>query len=225
MNAAVLRHALAQVHRTIGLLAVGAGAFFYLVLLASSSFVNQLPEVPFFRTPPKALTAFLGGSIDFFHPSGWLANGMTHPVTLALLSSAALAVASGAVATEIERGTLDLVLSRPVGRTPFLVAKAVASVAAVASVEVGGFAGVLIARLSTPQVSGLPLARAALAFFDSFLLFAALAMVGVLVSARSSLRGAAIGTSVGLIVMWFFMNFIGLLFDEVSAIRYASPFH
>ncbi len=47
----------------------------------------------------------------------------------------------------------------------------------------------------------------------------------VLVSACSSLRGRAIGVTVGIVVAWFFLNFIALLIDTVSGLRYASPFH
>ncbi|HZD68239.1 MAG TPA: hypothetical protein VFA45_04730, partial [Actinomycetes bacterium] len=63
------------------------------------------------------------------------------------------------------------------------------------------------------------------AFAGSWLLFVGVAMVGMLVSARSSLRGRAIGVTVGIVVAWFFMNFIALLIDGISCLRYASPFH
>jgi ABC-2 type transport system permease protein len=225
MSTTVLRHTLRQVRRPLGVLALGAGAFFYLVLLASSSFTKQAPNIPFFQTPPKAMTAFLGGSADFFHAAGWLSTGMTHPVTLSLLTSSALLVAAGSVATEVERGTIDLVLARPVGRLAFLLAKALASVVAVTAAEAGGLAGVLIARQTISGVRALSAGSALRAFTGSWLLFVGVAMVGMLVSARSSLRGRAIGVTVGIVVAWFFMNFIALLIDGISGLRYASPFH
>ena len=225
MSMIVLRHTLRQVRRPLGVLALGAGAFFYLVLLASSSFTKQAPNLPFFQSPPKAMTAFLGGSADFFHAAGWLATGMTHPVTLSLLTSSALLVAAGSVATEVERGTIDLVLVRPVGRVPFLLAKALASVVAVTVAEAGGLVGVLIARQTIGGVRALSAGAVLRAFAGSWLLFVGVAMVGMLVSARSSLRGRAIGVTVGIVVAWFFMNFIALLIDGISGLRYASPFH
>jgi len=225
MSTTVLRHTLRQVRRPLGVLALGAGAFFYLVLLASSSFTEQAPNIPFFQTPPKAMTAFLGGPADFFHAAGWLSTGMTHPVTLALLTSSALLVAAGSVATEVERGTIDLVLTRPVGRLAFLLAKALASIVAVTAAEAGGLAGVLIARQTISGVRELSAGSALRAFTGSWLLFVGVAMLGMLVSARSSLRGRAIGVTVGIVVAWFFMNFIALLIDGISGLRYASPFH
>lgn len=225
MSGVVLRQTLRQVRRTIGVLAVGVGVFFYLILFASSSFTKDAPNVPFLQSPPKAMTAFLGGSADFFHPDGWLSLGMTHPVVLALLTSSALLVAAGSVATEVERGTIDLVLTRPVGRLRFLAAKAVASIVAVTAAEAGGLVAVLIARETIAQVAGLPLVSVVRAFGGSWLLFVGVAMLGVLVSAASSLRGRAIGITVGIVVAWFFLNFIALLIDGISPLRFASPFH
>ena len=225
MSTVVLRHTLRQVRRPLGVLALGAGAFFYLVLYASSSFLESAPSIPFFQTPPKALTAFLGGSANFFSAAGWLSTAMTHPVTLSLMTSAALLVAAGSVATEVERGTIDLVLTRPVGRLPFLFAKALASIVAVTAVEAGGLIGVLVARQTISGVHALSVASALRAFTGSWLVFVGVAMVGILVSARSSLRGRAIGITVGIVVAWFFMNFIALLIDGIRGLRFASPFH
>jgi len=225
MNSTVLRQTLRQVRRTLGVLTLGVGAFFYLVLLASSSFTKEAPNLPFFQSPPKAMTAFLGGSADFFHAEGWLSAGMTHPVMLSLLTSSALLVAAGSVATEVERGTIDLVLVRPVGRAPFLLAKALASILAVTAAEAGGLAGVLIARQTIGGVREVSVGSVLRAFTGSWLLFVGLALVGMLVSAQSSLRGRAIGITVGIVVAWFFMNFIALLIDGISGLRFASPFH
>src|SRR6266542_2691707 len=225
MSWVVLGRTLLQVRRTLGVLALGVGVFFYLVLLASSSFTKEAPNSSFFQSPPKALRAFLGGSADFFHAAGWLSTGMTHPVILSLLTSSALLVSAGSVATEVERGTIDLVLVRPVGRVPFLLAKAAASIVAVTAAEVGGLVGVLIARQTISGARELSIGSVVRAFAGSWLLFVGVAMVGLLVSARSSLRGRAIGITVGIVVAWFFMNFIALLIDGISGLRFASPFH
>lgn len=225
MSSTVLRQTLRQVRRTLCMLTLGVGAFFYLVLLASSTFTEGAANVPLFQSPPRAITAFLGGSADFFHADGWLSAGMTHPVILSLLTSSALLVAAGSVATEVERGTIDLVLARPVGRVPFLLAKALASIMAVTAAEAGGLAGVLIARQTVSGVGELPIGSVLHAFTGSWLLFVGVAMVGMLVSARSSLRGRAIGITVGIVVAWFFLNFIALLIDGIGGLRFASPFH
>lgn len=225
MSGRVFVHSLRLVSRTAAVLSIASGLFYYLVLFAFTSFIGGAENVPFFARPPKAMEAFLGGSADFFRPSGWLAVAMNHPITLALLTASAMVVAAGSVATEIERGTIDLVIARPVRRVPFLAGKAAAAIVTVTAAEVGGFAGVLVARLTVDRIGEIPLSEAAKAFAGSWVLFVALAMVGILASAHSSLRGRALGLSVGVVVAWYFMNFIALLIDGVSGMRYASPFH
>lgn len=227
MNLTVLRHALRQVRRTTAVLTLGAGAFFYLVLLSSSSFLDDQRAgfSEFLKDPPKAIGAFMGGSVDFFTPQGWLSAAVAHPITIALLTGAALVVAAGAVATEVERGTIDLVLVRPVGRRPFLLGKAGAALLNVTAVEIGGFLGVLLARATIGRVGELALGQIARVFLGSWILFAAFAMIALLVSTRTGLRGRAIGAAVGVVVGSFFLNFIALLIDGISGLRFASPFH
>jgi ABC-2 type transport system permease protein len=224
----VFRQSVGQVGRSLVFLTLGAAAFHYLVLLASSAFLPRevfegAPE--FFTQPPEVVEAFLGGAVDFLTPAGWVASAMTHPITLAIFTGAALSVAAGAVAAEVERGTVDLVLARPVGRIRFLLGKAAATVAAVTAVEAGAAAGVLVATLTVERVNELTAADLWRPFLGSWLLFVALGMVGLLISARSSLRSRAIGIAVAAIVVWYFVNFIALLIDEVAGARYASPFH
>ncbi len=221
----VLRHALRQSRRPLVVLPIAAGAFHYLVLLSSSSFLSSGEVAEVFSQPPKAIEAFLGGSADLLSPEGWLASAMVHPIVMALLVAAGLSVAAGAVATEIERGTIDLVMARPVGRARYLLGKAGAALVSVSAVEAGGLAGVLLARAFVERIDELSVSKILAGFALSWTLFAALAMVGLLVSAGSSLRARAIGVSVGLVVAWFFANFIALLIDGISGLRYASPFH
>jgi ABC-2 type transport system permease protein len=226
VNLVVFRQSLRQAGRTLAVLTAAAGLFYYLVLLSSSSFLSTTSQFGgFFANPPRAISAFLGGSADLLHPVGWLALGMTHPITLALLTAAAFNVGAGAVATEIERGTIDLVLSRPVGRARFLTAKAAAALVMVTAVEVGGLLGVLVARATVNGVGEVPLPGAVKAFGVSWVLFAAFAKLAVLASARSSLRGHALGFSVAIVVGTFFVNFAALLVDGLYGLRFASPFH
>jgi ABC-2 type transport system permease protein len=226
VNAVVFRQSLRQAVRTMAVLTGAAGLFYYLVLLSSSSFLKGASGFSgFFAHPPRAISAFLGGSVDLLHPAGWGAAGMTHPVTLALLTAAAFNIAAGSVATEIERGTIDLVLSRPVGRVPFLTAKAAAALVMVTSVEAGGLVGVLVAKATISRIGEVGLADTLRAFAVSWVMFAAFAMIAVLASARSSLRGHALGISVGVVVGTFFVNFVALLIDGLYGIRFVSPFH
>jgi ABC-2 type transport system permease protein len=217
---------LRQAARTIGALCVGTALFFYLVLYSSSSFVAQAgTTTPWLRDPPRFVRALLGGSTGFFDASGWLASGMTHPITLALFTAAALTIAVAGVAGEIERGTIDFVLTRPIPRRSYLTSVAAASLVVVTAVQLSGLATTLLARYVVDGVDQLAVGDVARVFAGSWLLFAAVSLVAVLISATVSLRGRALALSSGFVLISYFANFTALLVDKLYGLRLASVFH
>lgn len=226
MNAVAFRHALFRSLRTAAILAAATGLFYWVILLSSSSFFGAADELPpFLRQPPRIMQAFLGGSADFISPVGWMSTGTIHPVVLALTTIGGFMVVVRSGATELERGTLDLVLTRPVGRVPYIVARAFAALLLLTLVELGGFVGAMIARATVNGVDEIPLGDIVLIFVGHWLLFAAFTMIALLIFARASLRSRAMGLSIGVVVGMFFLNFLSLLFDVTTWLGYLSPFH
>lgn len=226
MNGPAFRLALRHSARSIVLISVGLGLFYWVTLLSSSAFLSpdqQLP--PFLTEPPRVMRAFLGGSANFISPTAWLASGMLHPIVLSLTSIAGFIVVTGTGATELERGTLDLVLSRPVTRRAYLLARASAGLVMLAIAIAGGFIGTLVSRLVVAGVDELPIGRTAVVFGAQFLLFAGFALIALAISARSNLRSRALGASIGVVVGAFFVNFLSLLFDALAWLGFITPFH
>ena len=224
MNALILKHAFKQSLRPLILLSLATCAFFYFAVWSSASFMSQVGDVPIFRNPPEVFRAMLG-SADFLSPNGWIAIGLGHPLILAMFSAAALGMASSAVAGEVERGTVDLVLTREVTRNSFLAAKAIAALTVLTIVEASGLLGAILARATIEDATGINVAGAARGFLGSWILFSAFLLIALLISAASSLKSRALGISVGLLVGSFFVNVVALLVDEVHALRYFSLFH
>lgn len=76
-----------------------------------------------FRGPGKVSQAVLGGAdLRFEQPTDFLAVGMLHPVVLILSGIWAIGRAGGAVAGELDRGTMELLLSQPVPRNRLVLA-------------------------------------------------------------------------------------------------------
>jgi ABC-2 type transport system permease protein len=82
----------------------------------------------------------------------------SHPLIMLLLSVWAIGRGSAAVAAEIERGTMDLILSRPVARWTYLVSQVLVSVVGLAILAAALLAGASIAlrynALREPPSSG-----------------------------------------------------------------------
>lgn len=224
MTFRVFRHAVSQVRRPLAALTVGAAAFFYIAVLSSSTFAPQMSQVPLFANPPRAIRALLGSS-DFLSPHGWVAIGLGHPVTMSIFAAAALMVASSAVATEVERGTIEFVVSRPIHRRQFLMGKLLAALLPVTIVQAGAFLGLSLARATIEGAGVIELTSVARGFLGSWFLFSSFAMVASFASATSSLRGRAIGMAIGALVASFFLNSAALLVDALYPLRFLSLFH
>lgn len=224
MNFRVFRQAVGQVGRPLIFLCLGAAVFFYIGVWSSASFVSEIQDVPFLQNPPRAIRALVG-SADFLHPEGWLASSLGHPISLSLFAGAGLSVAAGSIAMEIERGTIEFILSRPIRRRSFLFGKAFAAIFAVTLVVASGLTGVLIARSVVEKASGLTPLEAVRGFAGAWVLFTSFALIATLISSMSSLRGRAIGVSLGFLVFSFFLNFVALLVDELYPLRLGSLFN
>ena len=220
----LLKASLKQSGRSLAFLSLGAGFFFFVVVWSFGSFTKDLGSIPFLSDPPRAIQAMLGSS-DFLSPKGWIAIGLGHPVCLALFSAAALGLAAGSVAGEVERGTIDFILAKPIDRSTFLLAKAISALVGLTLVEGGGLVGTLLARLTTSSGSLIPLVGTVRGFLGSWVMFAAFALIALLISATSSLKSRALGISVGVLVGSFFLNVLALLVDGLYGLRFFSLFH
>ena len=69
-----------------------------------------------------------------------------HPLIMLLISIWAIGRGSAAVAAEIERGTMDLILSRPVARSTYLASQVLVATVGLAILAAALFAGASIAR-------------------------------------------------------------------------------
>jgi ABC-2 type transport system permease protein len=83
----------------------------------------KLFEDVLFRGPGKVSQAVLGGAdLRFEQPNDFLAVGLLHPVVLILSCVWAVGRAGGAVAGELDRGTMELLMSQPVPRNRLVLA-------------------------------------------------------------------------------------------------------
>jgi ABC-2 type transport system permease protein len=83
----------------------------------------KLMDEVIFKGPGRVSQAVMGGGeIRFEIPSHFLAVEMMHPVVLFLAGMWAIGRAAGAVSGEIDRGTMELLMSQPVPRGRLILA-------------------------------------------------------------------------------------------------------
>jgi len=179
----------------------------------------------FFDLLPDALKALLGaqGGIPT-SAEAFLAADYRHPLYLITLSAFVIASSVGAIAREIERGTVLILLAAPIARWRFLAAKvaalAVGILVLATAAWVGTWLGVTIT--DTEDVSMTTFARVQV---TTVLLGFAIGGIGLLVSSLNSDGSQAMGVTAGIIVVMYFVDFLSLLWGTAEPIGPLSIFH
>lgn len=84
--------------------------------------VNDIRDI-IFKGPGEAIQAIIGGADIHIENAGELMSvAYVHPLTLILLSLYAVGRASAAIAGEIDRGTMELLLAQPIRRSQVIAA-------------------------------------------------------------------------------------------------------
>ena len=128
------------------------------------------------------------------------------------------------MAREIEKGSIFLILSRPVPRLHMLVAKLgslmVGLALFLAFALLGTWIGVTV--YDVPDVEYVGVMRVLL---NAFFLSLSLTGIAFVVSASNSDGGRAIALSAGILVVLFFIDFLASTWAVVEPIGFVSPFH
>src|SRR5207248_1546176 len=99
-------------------------------------------EKVIFRGPGKVSQAVLGGSdLRFDQANDFLAVGMLHPIVLILTAVWGIGRASGSVSGELDRGTMELLMSQPVPRDRLILAHFLVDCLAIPTLCLAFFAG------------------------------------------------------------------------------------
>ena len=103
---------------------------------------KKLFEDVLFKGPGKVSQAALGwGDLKFERPNDFLAMGMLHPIVLTLCVVWAVGRAAGAIAGELDRGTMELLMSQPVPRNRLILAHFLVDLIALPTICLAFFLG------------------------------------------------------------------------------------
>lgn len=223
MNRALLFHTWRSQRLKLLIVAVGLTIWGSLLPIIYGSFGKTFKELIDSGIFPKQLTQFGGG--DVFSLSGSIALGAIHPISLLLNSIFAVGFATAGVAGERQRGTLEVLLARPLSRraihtTLFVAALSFIGVALLATV-VGSVAGSAIAGvLGDLRVDRLPLL-----WLNGFLLFGSIAAIGLAASVSFDRLTPALGITVAIVVVMYFLEVLGTFWPDAKGLQPYSLFH
>jgi ABC-2 type transport system permease protein len=176
-----------------------------------------------FQGPGQILQTLMGGeAIHLERAQDMVSIGFVHPLTQTILCVWAIGRASGAVAGEIDRGTMELLLAQPLARPKLLLAHFWVDLVTIPvlclSLWSGMWLGTWLVGLLDQRSTDMQVSP--LAFGPSLLNVAALvfAVSGytIWLSARGRFRGRVMGLAVLLTLLMFLVNVVGQLWDVMG---------
>jgi ABC-2 type transport system permease protein len=223
VNLALLAHTWRSQRIKLAIVCLGLAIWSALLPIVYGTFGQTFKSIIDSGLIPKELTQFGGG--DIFSLSGSLALGAIHPISLILNSIFAAGFATSAVAGERQRGTLEVLLARPLSRRTVYVTLLIAvlgfvAVAALASI-VGAAIGAAVAGVAGELVPG----RLPLFWLNEVLLFGAIAAVGLAASVSFVRQTPASGITVGFSVGSYFLEVLGTFWPDAKGLQAYSVFH
>ena len=200
----------------------------------------------FFRGPGKILQTFLGGEdVTFLDPQDTLAIVCMHPLVQAIVCIWAIGRGAGAIAGEIDRGTMELLLAQPVARKRVILAHLLVDVTVIPILCVALFAGLhfgvwivgtftvdpgVYHAMHVPVPNPLPsytvnanVVRPGLANMAALLF--AVSGYTMWLSAAGRSRTRVLGLAILVTLVQFLVNVIGQLWDGLAFLRPFTVFY
>jgi len=223
MTAALLRHTFRS--QRIRLLAVSAGLFGWgllgpIIYAEFGSTLKGLFESGLF---PESFANFGGG--DVFSLAGSIALGFIHPIALILVSVFAVGFATTAIAGERQRGTLEVLLSRPLSRRAVYLTHLAAALVLIAVAVTALLAGALVASTMVGVIGEIDLADVPLAWLNAMFMYGSFATIGLAASVSFDRLGPALGVTLGILLVSYFLEILGSLWPDAAFLQPYSLFH
>lgn len=178
-----------------------------------------------FEGSGKLFQAVLGGeSVDVSKTSDLLSVGYVHPLPQTILMIWALGRGASAIAGEIERGTMELLVSQPVARWRIVVTQFIADLVTMTGLVLCMLLGTWLGKLIVP----LPSADLS-AYWKAAVLALCLSLaLGGITYAISSLgrsRWRVLAWAFGIVLFMSLLNLFGQLWDGLAPYRPLSIFY
>ena len=194
-----------------------------LIPIIYASFSDMFRDLANSGAFPKELMNFGSGSL--FTLPGAITLGFQHPLALAFMGIFAVGTTTGAIAGERERGTLEVLLARPLSRRGLYVTVALAVgillIVELVSILGGQWVGIVIQGLTGEIDAG----GMALLFLNGLMLWAAIAAFGLAASVSFDRMAPALSLSLAYLLLNYFLEILGSLWTDVAWSQEYSLFH
>jgi ABC-2 type transport system permease protein len=187
------------------------------------SFGQQMRALVDSGVIPEQLTNFGGG--DVFSLSGAIAVGYIHPMSIILVSIFAIGFATSSVAGERQRGTLEVLLARPLSRRRVYVTLLVAVLVFVGLVLIAASLGTILGATIVGVSGELAVERLPLLWLNGMLLWGSIAAIGLAASTAFDRLTPALGLTLAIVIVSYFLYVLGSLWPDAKGLEPYSIFN
>jgi ABC-2 type transport system permease protein len=205
------------------LVVVALFAWGTLIPVIYTAFSDAIRDLANSGAIPDELLNFGSGSL--FSLPGAVTLGTQHPIAIALLSVFAVGAASLAVAGERQRGTLEILLARPLSRPTLYSTITVALLVVISVCLAALLAGFATGAVVQGVVDDLALEWMPVVFLNGFLLWGAFTTFGLAASVTFDRAGPAIGLTLAFLLLNYFLEILGSLWTDAAWTQEYSLFH
>lgn len=189
-----------------------------------------------FQGPGRLIQTIMGGeSIQLDRAADMLSIGLVHPLTMTIICVWAVGRATGAIAGEIDRGTMELILAQPLARFRLVLAHFCVDGVVIPLLCLTVWAGLWCGTWLVGFLKfGLPVDAPELAvdprhfgpaLWNMGALMFAVSGTTMWLSALGRQRGKVMGLAVLITLLQFLVNVIGQLWDTVARLRIFNVFY
>ena len=165
------------------------------------------------------------GSGSLFTLPGSITLGLQHPLALAMIGIFAVGASATAVAGERARGTLEVLLARPISRTALYTSILIALLLLVLLVLSAILGGMIGSATALGIVDELDLGQLPLVLLNGFGLWAAFTTFGLAMSVSFDRPGPAIGLTLAWLLLHYFLEILGSLWADAAWSQEYSLLH
>ncbi len=223
LNLNLLGRSLMDRKLTLGIYCLGVAAYSLMIIAIWPSMQGNLDTLEqLWQNYPEGLKAALGANVTISSFDGFLTLEYFSLMWVIIAAPFAISVATAAFAGEIEKGTMELLLSQPIPRSAISFSRMV-------YLNIGLL--LIIIATMLPVIIGAPLVNAKLNTggvlalgLQGFLLLLSIGAIGFLFSALSSDRGRAIFMVVGILIASYALDILAQFSDAVDKLHFLSLF-
>jgi ABC-2 type transport system permease protein len=205
------------------IVAVAMAAWNVFLPVIYASFGSQMKALIDSGVIPSQFTNFGGG--DVFSLAGSVALGYVHPISIILVAVFAVGFATSAVAGERQRGTLEVLLARPISRISLYVTVLAALLLFLAVVLAAASVGTVVGSAIAGVLDELAVERLPMLWLNGMLLWGAFGAIGLAASVSFDRLAPALGVTVAIVIVMYFLDILGSLWPDAKGLQPYSLFH